>query len=1045
MFSHFFIRRPVFAAVISIVTVIIGLFALITLPVDRYPDIAPPTITVTASYPGADSQTVADTVATPIEQSVNGVEDMIYMSSISANDGSMSLTVTFETGTDVDMANVLTQNRVSKSTSSLPQEVQRLGVTVDKKSTSANVYVAFYSPDGSYNDLFVSNYLDLQIKDEIARVPGVGNVQTFGAGKYSMRVWLDPQVMKARGVTVTEVTNAIQEQNVQVAAGTVGVPPAPPNQAFQYTVNVDGRLVDAEQFGDIIIRTADGNGGGVLRIRDIGRVELGAESYLTSSRFNGKPSAIMAAYQIPGANAIEVTDGIIAKLEELSKSFPEGLDYKVVYDNTLIIKSSIKEVVKTLFEALILVILTVFIFLQNFRATIIPAITIPVSLTGTFAAMAVVGFSINQLTLFGMVLVIGIVVDDAIMVVENCSRHIEEGKSPKDAAFKAMSEVSGPVIATTLVLLAVFVPAAFLSGITGILFKQFAVTISIATIFSSINALTLSPALCSILLRKQPEKVNFFFRGFNFGMDKMVKGYSGTVKLALRKCVIGLVLFLGLVFLSGWGFVQLPTGFVPQEDEGYCIVAIQLPDGAALDRTRDIADQVGEIVGQTPGVANYIAVSGFSLLDGAAASNTAFAIAVFEPWDDRGPEEHQSAIIQNLNRQFYAIQKAQSFAFPVPSLPGVGLSGGFTMMIQDRGGVGLQTLQEVSQQYISDGNSQSALTGMYTTFRANVPQLFLDIDREQVKNRNLSLDSIWDALQVYLGSSYVNDFTLFNRVFKVYAQAEQEFRAEPKDIRALNIQAPNGEMVPLGGLLDIDEIVGPQTITRYNLYPSVKIMGNATPGHSSGDAMEVLANMADRTLPTTMGYDWTDLSYQQASASGSTTIIFALAIVLVYLVMAAQYESWSLPISVVLAVPTALAGAVAANMIRGYDNNVYTQIGIVLLIGLSTKSAIMIVEFAKVQRESGMSPFDAALSAAKLRFRPVLMTALSFILGVLPLLIATGAGGESQRAIGTSVFGGMIVATVVSVIIVPMLYFIVQTLTEKVTGKKVPINKEAKG
>lgn len=1038
MFSHTFIRRPVFAAVISIITVIVGLFAMISLPVDRYPDIAPPTINVTATYPGADAQTVADTVATPLEQSVNGVEDMIYMSSVSANDGSMSLTVTFETGTDIDMANVLTQNRVSKATSSLPQEAQRLGVTVEKKSVSANVYVGFFSPGGTYDDLFIANYLELRVQDEIARVPGVGNVQIFGAGKYSMRIWLEPEVMKARGVTVDDVVRAVQEQNIQVPAGTVGVPPAPPNQAFQYTVNVDGRLVDPEEFGKIIIRTDAA--GGMLRLRDVAEIELGAESYNVTSSFNGQPSATMAAFQIPGANAIVVTDGIKKKLAELAQTFPDDFEYVVAYDNTLIIKSSIREVVETLFIALFLVIFTVFVFLQNFRATIIPAITIPVSLTGTFAVMALIGFSINQLTLFGFVLVIGIVVDDAIMVVENCSRHIDEGKSPRDAAFKAMSEVSGPVIATTLVLLAVFVPAAFMSGITGILFQQFAVTISIATVFSSINALTLSPALCSILLRKTPSRQNVFFRGFNFLLDKTTRRYTGTVRMAIRRSAIGVIFFIGLTILSGWGFVRMPTGFVPQEDEGYCITAIQLPDGASLERTRKVAAQVGEIMRQTPGVENSVVISGYSLIDGAAASNTAFAIAVFEPWDERGPEEHQSAILARLNGAFYQqIEEAIVFAFATPSLPGVGLSGGFTMMLQDRGGVGLQNLQETAQNFIQTGNSQTALEGMNTTFRANVPQLFLDIDREQVKNRNLSLGSVWDALQVFLGSTYINDFTLFNRVFRVYAQAEQQYRAQPKDVAALNIRSPNGEMVPLGGLMEIKEIVGPQIINRYNLYPAVKIMGNAGPGHSSGDAMQVIDNMAKQTLPSTMGYEWTDLSYQQASAAGSTTIIFMLSIVLVYLVLAAQYESWSLPISVCLAVPTALAGAVAANFLRDYDNNVYTQIGIVLLIGLSTKSAIMIVEFAKVQRESGMSPFDAAVSAARLRFRPVLMTAFSFILGVLPLLVASGAGGMSQRAIGTSVFGGMIVATVVSVVVVPMLYFVVQSITEKFGGEKLPI------
>ncbi|QYY34364.1 multidrug efflux RND transporter permease subunit [Ruficoccus sp. ZRK36] len=1042
MFSHFFIRRPIFAAVLSIVIMLLGGFALITLPIERYPDIAPPSVQVVANYPGADAQTVADTVASPIEQAVNGVENMIYMSSTCGNDGSMTLTVSFATGTDPDMSQVFVQNRVNKVMSQLPQEVQRLGVQVDKQMKDANLYLALTSPDGRYDDIFLANYVNLRIKDELARVAGVGKVQTFGAGNYSMRLWLDPDKMQVRRVTVDEVLQAVKEQNVQVAAGNIGEPPAPEGQQFQYTINVKGRLSDPQEFAAIILRT--GEDGQVLRLGDVADIELGAETYNVQAQLNGMPAAAMAIYQVPGANALNVAKGIKAKVADLSESFPEGIEMTVVYDNTRMIVASIEEVVVTLFITLILVVLVVYIFLQSFRATLIPTLTIPVSLIGTFGAMAVLGFSINLLTLFGLILVIGIVVDDAIVVVENCTRHLEEGMSPKDAAFKTMIEVSGPVVATTLVLLAVFVPTAFMGGITGILFQQFALTISVATVFSSINALTLSPALCGVLLRKSSGRTNWFFRLFNLGMDKTTNGYHATVRAVMRKAAIGVMLFVGMTVLAMWGFVQLPTGFVPQEDEGYCIISVQLPDASSLQRTTAVMDQVNGIVGDTDGVQNYMTISGFSLLDGAASSNMAFCIAVFKDWSERPPDQHQSVLLGKLNGRLTRMLDAIGFAFPTPSLPGLGLTGGFTFMLQDRGGAGMETLEQVANEFIADGNTQSAITGMSTTFRANVPQLFVDINREQVKNRGLSLTSVFDTMQTYLGSSYVNDFTLYNRVFKVKAQAASEYRTVAADIGKLEIPTPGGEMTPLAGLIDVSEVLGPQTITRYNLYPSVKVMGNNAAGYSSGQAMGVIENMATQKLPTSMGYEWTDMSYQQQVASGSTTVIFALAIVLVYLVLAAQYESWTLPLSVCLSVPTALLGAVAALMIRGYDNNLYTQIGIVLLIGLSTKSAILIVEFAKEQRDSGMSPFDAALSAARLRFRAVLMTAFSFILGVLPLLVATGAGAESRKAIGTSVFGGMLVATAVSVVVVPMLYYVIQVLSEKF-GRSQPISSAPAG
>lgn len=1042
MFSHFFIRRPVFAMVISIVIILLGTLALKSLPVERYPTIAPPTITVSCSYPGANASTVADTVASQIEQEVNGVENMIYMSSVSANDGSYNLTVTFETGTDLDMANVLVQNRVSVATPKLPQEVQRLGVKTEKKSTDTVMFVAFYSPDERYSDLFLSNYVNLRVKDEIARVPGVGKVFAYGVGDYSIRLWLDPDKLRTRGLSAADVINAVNDQNLQVAAGQVGEPPVPDGSAFQITVNVQGRLETPEEFGDIIIRSnADG---AVIRVRDVARVELGASTYLISSQVNGMKAATLAVYQIPGANALVLAEGVKQRLAELEKSFPEGMESMVVYDNTKVITASIDEVVETLFITLILVVLTVYIFLQNFRATLVPAVTIPVSLIGTFAAMSAMGFSINQFTLFGLVLVIGIVVDDAIVVVENTTRHLDEtGCTAREAALKAMTEIFGPVIATTLVLLSVFVPTAFMEGITGQLFQQFALTISMATVFSTINALTLSPALCALLLKPtNKEKLNPIFRGFNRGMDGFTKGYSAFVRSALRKAAIGLILFIAMTVAAMYGFVQLPTGFVPQEDEGYCMATVQLPDAASQERIMTFMDKVAGIVKTTPGVENYLTITGYSLLDGAVVPNAGFVVAVFKNWDDRGPEESQTAILQHLNGRLSKLQEGICGAFPMPSIPGVGISGGMTLMLQDRGGVGVQAMEQTGQDFMEAGNSQSGVTGMSSSFRANVQQIEVDVDRDAVLTRGIPLSSVYDVMQNYLGSTYINDVTLFNRSFQVRSQAEGSYRAEPNDIRALEVVAPNGKMVPLGAVSNIRETFGPQTVNRYNMYPSMRIMGQPAEGYSSGQAMGIVEDMAKTNLPDTMGIEWTDLSFQEKSAQGGTTIIFALAVVLVYLVLAAQYESWTLPISVCLAVPTALLGAVLSLFARGMFNDVYAQVGIVLLIGLSTKSAILIVEFAADQNKKGMKPFDAAMESIKLRFRAVLMTAFSFILGVIPLLVATGAGAESRKVLGTVVFGGMLVATCVSLVVVPMLYFVIQTLSDKVKGTTYDTPKE---
>jgi len=913
MFSHFFIRRPIFATVISLVILLVGGLSLFTLPVERYPTIAPPSITVYANYPGADAQTVADTVGTPIEQQVNGVERMIYMNSISGNDGSYILTVTFESGTDLDTANVLTQNRVSAALSQLPQEAQRLGVTVKKKSSDANLYIALYSPDNRYSDLFLANYMNLRVVDEIARAPGVGDVNTFGVGDYSMRIWLDPDKMKSRNISPTDVIQAVQDQNVQVTAGQVGEPPAPKGLAYNMTVTVQGRLASPEEFGDIVLRT--GADGQMLRLKDIATVELGSSIYKVTSSYVGTPSSTLVVYQIPGANAITVADGVKAKLVEISKNFPEGLEYSIIYDNTDIIKSSIKEVVITLFSALILVILTVYIFLQSFRATLIPAVTIPVSLIGTFAAMAAIGYSINQFTLFGLVLVIGIVVDDAIVVVENCTRLLDQGMNPKEAAMQTMTEVSGPVIATTLVLLAVFVPTAAMGGITGTLFKQFAVTISVATVFSSINALTLSPALCGVILRPSKETRNPLFIAFNKLLNRSRGGYEKTVSLALRRYILGAIIFASLVGIALYGLNQLPGGFVPQEDEGYCMVNLQLPDAASQERTVAFSKKVEQIAAAIPGVKDYMAVTGYSILEGVITPNAGFVLVVFDPWEDRSPAESQDVIIETLNREMSTLQEGIGMAFPMPSLPGIGISAGFTLMLQDRGGVGMETLQKIGTEFIEDGNAQSGLAEVYSPFRASVPQLFLDIDREQILSKGLSMSQVFNALQVFLGSAYINDFTLFNRSFQVKAQAERSYRAKSSDILALEVPHPvSGKMVPLGAVLNIRETLGPQSITRFNMYPSMKVMGQPAEGYSSGEAMGLVEDMAAQKLPAAVGYAWTDLSFQEKLASGSTNIIFVLAILLVYLVLAAQYESWSLPVSVVLAVPAALLGAVIGIM-----------------------------------------------------------------------------------------------------------------------------------
>ncbi len=1029
MFSKFFIERPIFASVVSIVILIAGGVTVGALPIAQYPQITPPTVEVSATYPGANATVVAETVAAPIEQEVNGVENMIYMSSTSASDGNYALTVTFEVGTDLDLAQILVQNRVKLAEPNLPEEVKREGVNTKKKSTNIILFIALTSPGGRYDELFLSNYATLYIKDVLARIPGVGEVKIFPESDYSMRIWLDPQQLKSRGITTEEVLDAIREQNVQVAAGQIGQPPAPRGQSFQFAVNVLGRLSEIEQFDEIILKTAAG--GRITRLKDVARTELGGKTYDITARTTGAPTTAIAIYQLPGANALNVASKARAAIEELSEQFPEDVAYSIPYDTTIFVAQAINEVYITLLQAAGLVFLVLFLFLQDWRATIIPGVAIPVSLIGTFAVMGALGLSLNLLTLFGLVLAIGVVVDDAIVVVEATASHIERGLSAREAAIKAMSEVSGPVIATTLVLLAVFVPSAFLPGITGEMYRQFALTIAVATVFSSINALTMSPALAALLLRPPKTRKNFFFRGFDTGFAAVERGYLGLIKPLVRRTAIMMLLALVIGGLTGWQFGKLPTAFLPVEDQGYVIASVQLPDASSLERTNQVLDRLDAIFSEEPGVQDWLSIGGFSVIDGTTASNAATIWIVMDPWDERAdPSLSQGAILRSLTRKFRGIQEAIVFAFPPPAISGLGVAGGFQMQLQDRGGVGLPELEKMTREMIADGNAQSRLNNLNTTFRATVPQLFAQVDREKAKKLGVSLNEVFGTLQAYLGSAYVNDFNKFGRTWQVKVQADHRFRIEPEDIRRLDVRNAEGEMVPVGTLVTVERILGPQTILRYNLFPAASITGQAAPGFSSGQALLLMEQMARAKLPLSMGFEWTGMSFQERKVGNEALLVFALAITLVFLVLAAQYESWTSPAAVIMVVPLAALGTVVALLLRNFDNNVYTQIGIVLLIALASKNAILIVEFAAEQRRQGLGIVEAAIKSAQLRFRPILMTAISSIAGFTPLVVAAGAGAASRQAIGTAVVGGMIAATVMSLLFTPVFYVVMQRISE---------------
>jgi len=1034
--SRFFINRPIFAAVISIVIVIAGLVTLTSLPIAQYPELAPPTVQVSASYPGANAQVIADTVAAPIEQQVNGVEGMIYMSSTSTNSGVYNLTVSFETGTDPDMAAVLVQNRVAIATPSLPEEVKKTGVTTKKRSNSIVLMITLTSPNHTYDRYYLSNYITLRLKDEISRINGVGDVMAFGAGDYSMRIWLDPDKLMSRSLTTTDVINALSEQNVQVAAGQIGAPPAPKDQSFQYTINTLGRLSDPEQFKNIIVKQTDQ--GRITRLKDIARVEMQSNEYGYDTRLNGQENAIMMIYQLPGANAINLAKKIRAKMEELKTSFPPDLEYQIPFDTTIFVEEAIAEVEETLWIAIALVLIVIFVFLQDWRATLVPLVTIPVSLIGTFAVMGMIGFSINMITLFGIVLAIGIVVDDAIVVVENTMRNIDEhGMNAKEGALAAMEEVSGPIVATTLVLLAVFIPTAFLGGITGQLYRQFALTIAASTFFSAINALTMSPALCAIVLRPTPAKKMAFFRWFDHWFDKSRNAYQAIVKSIVRRSLIMMLVFGGISIAAWIGFTSLPTGFIPTEDQGYAMYAVQLPDAASLQRTEAVVKKLNESLTKMEGVKDVTSVSGYSLLDGAGMSNGAALWVVFDDFSTRIPKGHdlQNMLVQ-MTGAAAGIQEAIIQPFPPPPIQGIGNTGGFQLQLEDMGNVGLSAMQEVAGDLSVEASQQPAISNAYSTFRANVPQLFADIDRTKAKTMNIQLSEIFGTMQAFLGSAYVNDFNKFNRTFQVKIQAEADARAQVENIGRLQVRSVDGKMIPLGTLLSVKEMSGPQLIARYNMYPTAMMTGSNASGFSTGQAMEAMQTVVSRILPNGMGSEWTGMSFQEQHA-GNPGPIFALCVLLVYLVLCAQYESWSTSLGVILAVPLALLGTVMALMIRHMDNNVYTQIGIVLLIALACKNAILIIEFAvDARRKKGLSIFDAALDAAHLRFRPILMTSFAFILGVFPLVIASGAGGASRQALGTAVFGGMIAATFLAVLFVPLFFAVIQTLTEKLSHRK---------
>jgi hydrophobe/amphiphile efflux-1 (HAE1) family protein len=1084
--SHFFIDRPIFASVLSIIFVLAGSVAVFTLPVAQYPDITPPTVLVTAHYPGANAQTVRDTVGVPIEEQVSGVEGMIYMSSTSTNDGTYTLTVTFKLGMNSDMAQVLVQNRVSLALPVIPTLVQTEGINVQKMSPSTLMIVNLISPDQRYDSLFLSNYATIYLRDELNRLPGVASISYLGQRDYSLRAWLDPDKMAALGIDVSDVITAISEQNLQVTAGMIGEPPAPKGQQFELTINALGRLTTPEQFGDIILKAAQGNpmvqssptgltataaatgstgqgsqssqGGatppttGIVYLRDVvtrdkdgkPRVELGAQQYGQSSTLDGQPSVALSIYQLPGTNALDTAKGVYAKMEELKTRFPDGLDYKIVYDTTPFIRESVAEVFRTLRDAVILVAIVVLVFLQNWRAALIPLIAVPVAVVGTFAAMAALGYSLNNLSLFGLVLAIGIVVDDAIVVVENVERWLEQGVAPREAARKAMDEVTGPVIAVALVLCAVFVPCAFLGGVTGQFFRQFAVTIAVSTVISAFNSLTLSPALAALLLkphggRRDPltwlldTALGWFFRLFNWLFGAGTAVYVRLVGGLLRGSLIALLVYAGLLVLTYFEFVSAPTGFIPQQDKGYLLLNVQLPDSASADRTQKVMAHIESIARDTPGVEHTVGISGQSLILNANAPNFGSLYVMLKPFEERtGPGLSADAIAATLRERCQQeVRGAIVSTFGAPPIDGLGTTGGFKLIVEDRGNLGPGNLQQVSDQIVARGNQTPGLEGLFNSSRASTPWLYLEIDRTKCMALGVPISNIFSVLQVYLGSYYVNNFNEFGRIWQVNVQADPRFRDRVADIRQLQVRNNQGQMVRLGTVLNVRDTGGPVSLMRYNMYSATAITGNTSPGTSSGEGVALMKQLAGEELPRSMAYDWTELTYLQLQAGNTAIYVFALAVVFVFLVLAAQYESWTLPLAVILVVPMCLLCSIVGVRLVGMEVTIFTQIGLVVLVGLASKNAILIVEFAKQQREEGKPTREATLEAVRLRLRPILMTSFAFIFGVVPLVLATGAGAEMRRSLGVAVFSGMLGVTFFGIFLTPVFFYVIGWIGER--------------
>jgi hydrophobe/amphiphile efflux-1 (HAE1) family protein len=1037
--SHFFIDRPIFAAVVSIVFVIIGGVSFTRLPVAQYPEIAPPIINVSGQYPGASADVVASTVVTPIEQQINGVENMIYMSSNSTADGRFSIAVTFDLGTNLDVAQVQVQNRVAIAAPRLPVDVRNIGVTVTKSSPDLMMVVHLYSPDKSRDSLFISNYATLAITDTLTRVDGVGSITVFGSRDYSMRVWLDPDRLQTVGLTAGDVVLALQAQNVQVAGGVLDQPPMPKQGAFQFAVQTLGRLANPEEFANIVVKQA---AGAVVRLKDVARIELAAQDYTSNSYLDRDPAVALAIFQRPGSNALATAKTIIATMDQLATRFPSGIARAIVYNPTEFIQESVNAVIETIGEAVILVVLVVILFLQTWRAAVIPIVAIPVSLVGTFFFMGMFGFTLNNLSLFGLVLAIGIVVDDAIVVVENVERNIESGLSPRDAAYKSMDEVGGALVAIALVLCAVFVPSAFITGISGQFYRQFALTIASATIISLIVSLTLSPAMCALLLKRRPERheekwwewpIRGFFRGFNWGFDRLGAGYHWLVARAVRYVVIMLVLYVGILAYGLNEFRKTPIGFIPQVDRGYLIVVIQLPAGSSLSRTDEIQQRVVDVALKTPGVAHAVNIVGFNGATFTQAPNSGAVFLTLEPWDKRGrdPKESAAGITAELFKRLADFQEALILVIQPPPVAGIGNAGGVRMMVEDRAARGSQALLEATTAMVTKASQTPGLTQVFTLFENSTPQIYLDIDRTKAQMLGVNVADVFGALQVYIGSAYVNDFNLLGRTFRVTAQADALYRREPSDILKIRVRNGSGETVPLGSFTTVRNIAGPYRVPRYNLYPAAELDATAVPGYSQGQAIDALQKIAAETLPDGFGYEWTTLAFQQIRAGSTALFAFALAVVFVFLVLAAQFESLTLPLAVILIVPMCLVASISGVIMRGQDNNILTQVGFIVLIGLAAKNAILIVEFAKQLEDQGRDRWTAAVEAARLRLRPILMTSFAFIFGVMPLVWAIGAGAELRQTLGTAVFAGMIGVTAFGLVFTPIFYVVCRWIAQK--------------